>query len=197
MLIRPLDILGIRPCFDMNYAVKHIGKGLPLVDFAEKENILFGERRWLIAAMTARTVGGFRALASWAAGCAQDVAHLADDQDSVRCAISVASAWADGNLPDENEPYQAAALCYRFPEDDPVSDAATDAAMNAAMLAGHAAEAERAGATPTAIVRLADLACLAAHNAAYASKHDYRSKGGVEEDSLWRLVGALEALKAQ
>lgn len=98
MIITTQRVLDLRPCaaWSRERIAAIVGDGVTPMQIATDERITISDRRWVLTRLCATLPDGQQRLVLWAASCAQDVAHLAADEDAARCAISVAIALATG-----------------------------------------------------------------------------------------------------
>lgn len=153
------------------------------------------ERCLVLTQLAARTVAGHRALVLWAAGCAQDVAHLvASDDDAARCAISTAVAWAQGCATAEDCYAAYAAVMDAAAAAIACAAADADAAHYAAVMDG-AYAADAAAACAAAAYAAAACAAAAAAPVARAARDAARSAAAADRSLAERhLLGLAAAL---
>ncbi len=142
MKITADEIIALRPCWSDTEVRAAVGRGKTPRQIAEATRVSAADRRWVLTRLAARTPKGRRALALWAAGCAQDVRHLITDEDARDAAdvcIATVVAWSEG-VATTQDCADAAAYAYA------VAATAFAAAYAAYAAAAYAADAAAAAA---------------------------------------------------
>jgi hypothetical protein len=188
VLVTAAEIIALQPCaaWTEERIRRVVGRGKTPTQIAKLADASIGDRRWALTGLAARTDAGRRALVSWAAGCAQDVANLATDEDAARCAISMAVAWAEG-CATTDEVRDAACAAYAS-----YAYARYFAYAGAAAYAAAYAAADAAADAAAAVAYAAAATAAAAAAAGYAA-YAY-ADSALAEQHLLDLAAAMEAM---